>query len=176
MGLARKEPRAIWPSAGTLAAVLKWKGLSVPRKKRVGARPHTQPFAEVNDKNQVWCADFKGWFLTGDDQHCDPLIITDAWSRFVLRCQIVSKTNYSEAQAVFQPAFREFGLPEKMRTDNGAFFASKAPGGLSRLSIWWLKLGIKAERIAPGKPQYNGRHERFHRILKAETANRRPVI
>jgi transposase InsO family protein len=168
--LTRKEPRTEWPSASTVAEVLKRKGLIVPRKKRAHVPANNEPVLEVNDSNQVWCADFKGWFLTGDGQRCDPLTITDAWSRFVFRCQIVPKTNYAEAQAVFEAAFREFGLPERMRTDNGAPFASKAPGGLSRLSIWWLKLGIKPERIPPGKPQYNGRHERFHRTLKAETA------
>jgi transposase InsO family protein len=168
--LARKKPRTAWPAASTVADVLKRQGLIVSRKKRVRVPAHNQPVVEVNDSNQVWCADFKGWFLTGDGQRCDPLTITDAWSRFVFRCQIVPKTNYREAQAVFEAAFREFGLPEKMRTDNGAPFASKAPGGLSRLAIWWLKLGIRPERIPPGKPQYNGRHERFHRTLKAETA------
>ena len=169
--LERKEPKTAWPSVSTIAEVLKRKGLSVPRKTRVRAPAHTEPFVEVRENNQVWCADFKGWFLTGDGQRCDPLTITDAWSRFVFRCQIVPKTNHEEAQAVFQAAFREFGLPDKIRTDNGAPFASRAPGGLSRLSIWWLKLGIKPGRIPPGKPQYNGRHERFHRTLKAETAN-----
>jgi len=168
--LGRKEPRTAWPAVSTVADVLKRHGLIVPRKKRVRVPAHNEPVMEVNDSNQVWCADFKGWFLTGDSQRCDPLTITDAWSRFVFRCQIVPQTNYTEAQAVFEAAFREFGLPEKMRTDNGAPFASKAPGGLSRLAIWWLKLGIQPERIPPGKPQYNGRHERFHRTLKAETA------
>ena len=168
--LAKQYPRLDWPAASTVAELLKRKGLSQARKKRLRTPAHTRPLLEVNQANQVWCADFKGWFRTGDGQRCDPLTITDAWSRFLIRCQIVPTTNLEETQAVFQAAFREYGLPERIRTDNGVPFATRAPGGLSRLSIWWLKLGIEPERIPPGQPQYNGRHERFHRTLKAETA------
>ena len=150
--------------------MLKRKGLVTPRKKRLRVPAHHGPVLPVEESNQVWCADFKGWFRTGDGARCDPLTLTDAWSRFVLRCQIVPKTNYAETKAIFEAAFREFGLPQRLRTDNGVPFATRAPGGLSELSIWWIKLGITPERIPPGKPQYNGRHERFHRTLKAETA------
>lgn len=168
--LSRREPDTKWPAASTVAELLKRKGLVVPRKKRIRVPAQREPVLEANESNQVWCADFKGWFRTGDGERCDPLTITDSWSRFVFRCQIVPKTNFVETKAVFEAAFREFGLPGRLRTDNGAPFATRAPGGLSALSIWWVKLGIKPERIPPGQPQYNGRHERFHRTLKAETA------
>jgi transposase InsO family protein len=102
--------------------------------------------------NQVWCADFKGWFLTQDGSRCDPLTITDAYSRYLLRCCAVKKTDGEHAWAVFEAAFREFGLPEAIRTDNGSPFASRAPAGLSQLSMLWLRLGIRHERIEPGKP------------------------
>jgi hypothetical protein len=101
----------------------------------------------------------------------DPLTITDAHSRYLLRCQRVAKTNGEHVQAVFEAAFREYGLPQAMRTDNGAPFASRAIAGLSRLAVWWMKLGIVPERIAAGHPEQNGRHERMHRTMKQETAS-----
>jgi transposase InsO family protein len=119
----------------------------------------------------VWCADFKGWFRTADGERIDPLTITDAYSRFLLRCQAVEKTDTPQARAIFEAAFREYGMPRAIRTDNGAPFASSAVGGLSRLSVWWMKLGIVAERIEAGHPKQNGRHERMHRTLKQETAS-----
>ena len=101
----------------------------------------------------------------------DPLTITDACSRYLLRCQQVEKTNTEQVRAIFEAAFRECGLPQAIRTDNGAPFASRAIAGLSRLSVWWMKLGIVPERIAAGHPEQNGRHERMHRTLKQETAS-----
>jgi hypothetical protein len=127
--------------------------------------------AHAQAPNQVWCADYKGWFCCSDGQRCDPLTISDAFSRYLLRCRAVPKTNGVEAQAVFEAVFREYGLPEAIRTDNGPPFASPAPGGLSRLSMWWLRLGIRHERIEPGCPEQNGRHERMHQTLKQETAS-----
>jgi hypothetical protein len=123
----------------------------------------------VRAPNDVWCADFKGWFRTADGERCDPLTISDAYSRFLFTCRIVEPTTEG-VQPWFDRAFREFGLPRAMRTDNGAPFASVGVGGLSRLSVAWLKLGIKLERIDPGAPQQNGRHERMHRTLKDQTA------
>lgn len=117
----------------------------------------------------MWCADFKGWFRCQDGSRCDPLTITDAFSRYLLRATLVEKTDTPRVQAVFEAAFREYGLPQAIRTDNGAPFASKAPGGLSRLSMWWLRLAIRHERIRPGAPQQNGRHE--HLTLKQEAAS-----
>jgi len=131
--------------------------------------PASRPFLDVAAPNDVWCADFKGWFRTTDGARCDPLTISDAHSRFLIDCRIVAPTG-DGARPRFERAFRAFGLPRAIRTDNGAPFASIGAAGLSRLSIDWVKLGIKLERIDPGQPQQNGRHERMHRTLKAETS------
>ena len=172
--LRRDQAEAAWPVASTIGDILKRHGLVVGRRKRHRTPPYTQPFAGCSSANRTWCADFKGWFLTGDGCQCHPLTITDAFSRFLLRCQALDRTRTHLAQSVFEAAFREYGMPLVIRTDNGTPFASKALGGLSALSRWWLKLGIWPERIAPGKPQQNGRHERMHRTLKQETA--RPAM
>src|SRR5216684_1816823 len=129
-----------------------------------------EPLAHAEEANRVWCADFKGWFRTADRQRIDPLTISDARSRYLLRCQAVEKTDTARVQAIFEAAFREYGMPEALRTDNGPPFASRAVAGLSRLAVWWIKLGIVPERIAAGHPEQNGRHERMHRTLKQETA------
>jgi len=114
--------------------------------------------------------DFKGWFRLGDGTRCDPLTISDGFSRLLLRCQAVERPADPYVRPVCQAAFQQYGLPLAIRIDNGPPFASTALGGLSLLSIWWIKLGIRVERIQPGKPQQNGRHERMHRTLKQETA------
>jgi putative transposase len=168
--LEREEPQRAWPATSTIGALLAREGLVVARKKRRRAPPYTQPFAGADAPNRVWCADFKGWFQSGDGERIDPLTITDACSRYLLRCQQVRKMNYEQVRAIFESAFRECGLPEAIRTDNGAPFASRAVAGLSRLAVWWMKLGIVPERIAAGHPEQNGRHERMHRTLKQETA------
>ncbi len=168
--LMRKEPARRWPANSTIGAVLKAHGLTAPRRRTHKSPPHCRPFSACERPNDVWCADYKGWFLTGDGCRCDPLTVTDAHSRFLLRCHIVPRMDYAHARTLFEAAFRQYGLPGAIRTDNGTPFASTGPGGLSRLSIWWVKLGIIPERIAPGKPQQNGRHERFHLTLKQETA------
>jgi transposase InsO family protein len=111
------------------------------------------------------------WRHSGDGSRCDPLTITDAHSRYLLRCCVVERTDSEHVWAVFEAAFREFGLPEAIRTDNGTPFVSRAPAGLSQLSMLWLRLGIRHERIDPGRPQQNGQHERMHLTLKQETAN-----
>ena len=169
--LEREEPQRTWPAVSTIGALLAREGLVVARKKRRRAPPYTEPFASADVPNRVWCADFKGWFQTQDGQRIDPLTITDACSRYLLRCQSVEKTNTAQVQANFEAAFRECGLPQAIRTDNGAPFASRAIAGLSRLAVWWMKLGIVPERIAAGHPEQNGRHERMHRTLKEETAS-----
>jgi hypothetical protein len=112
---------------------------------------------------------FKGWSRTQDGERIDPLTISDACTRYLLRCQAVEKTDTARVQAVFEAAFREYGLPQAIRTDNGAPFASRALAGLSRLAVWWMKLGIVPERIQPAHPEQNGRHERMHLTLKQET-------
>jgi putative transposase len=169
--LQREAPQNHWPAASTIGAMLAREGLVIPRKKRRRAPPYTQPFASADGPNQVWCADFKGWFRTQDGQRVDPLTISDAHSRYLLRCQQVAKTNGQHVQAIFEAAFREYGLPQAMRTDNGPPFASRAVAGLSRLAVWWMKLGIVPERIAAGHPEQNGRHERMHLTLQQETAS-----
>lgn len=158
------------PAASTIGDLLKRRGLAVPRKLRRRVPPQTQPFAACSQPNNVWCADFKGWFRTGDGRRCDPLTITDACSRYLFRCQVLARPDHDCSRPVFEAAFREFGLPLAIRTDNGSPFASRALAGLSRLSVWWIKLGIDVERIDAGKPQQNGRHERMHLTLKRETA------
>jgi len=169
--LSRRYPATRWPAESSIGELLKREGLSHPHRPRVRTPPYAAPLEHAAAPNQVWCADFKGWFRCGDGTRCDPLTITDAFSRYLLRATLVEKTDTAHVQAVFEAAFREFGLPRAMRTDNGAPFASKAPGGLSRLSMWWLRLAIRHERIAPGAPQQNGRHERMHLTLQQEVAS-----
>jgi putative transposase len=168
--LQRDEPGRAWPAVSSIGALLKREGLVVARKKRCRTAPYSEPLAHANGANRVWCADFKGWFRTGDQERIDPLTISDAHSRYLLRCQAVEKTDTARVQAIFEAAFREYGMPEAIRTDNGAPFASRAVAGLSRLAVWWIKLGITPERIAAGHPEQNGRHERMHRTLKQEAA------
>jgi len=166
--LERDQPGRAWPAASTIGALLKREGLVVAGKQRRRTAPYTKPLAHADGCNRVWCADFKGWFRSGDGARIDPLTISDAYSRYLLRCQAVEKTNPERVRAIFEAAFREYGLPQAIRTDNGAPFATCALGGLSRLAVWWIKLGIRPERIAAGHPEQNGRHERLHRTLKQE--------
>ena len=168
--LERDEPGRSWPAVSTIGALLQREGLVVARKKRWRTAPYTQPLAHADESNRVWCADFKGWFHTSNGERIDPLTISDAHSRYLLRCQAVEKTDTARVQAIFEAAFREHGMPKAIRTDNGPPFASRAVAGLSRLAVWWIKLGIVPERIAAGHPEQNGRHERMHRTLKQETA------
>jgi transposase InsO family protein len=168
--LREKQKRVKWPAVSTFGEILRRKGLSTPQHKRLKVPVYSKPFEKVEEANQVWCADFKGWFLTGNGERIDPLTVSDTHSRYLLRCQSVEKTDTEHVQAIFVAAFREYGMPQRMRTDNGPPFASRAIAGISRLSIYWMKLGIEPERIKPGHPEQNGRHERMHRTLKAETA------
>src|SRR5216683_37069 len=168
--LERDEPGRSWPAASSIGALLQREGLVVPRRKRVRTAPYSEPLAHADGPNRVWCADFKGWFRTADGERIDPLTISDAHSRYLLRGQAVEKTDTARVQAIFEAAFREYGMPAAMRTDNGAPFATRALAGLSRLAVWWIKLGIVPERIAAGHPEQNGRHERLHRTLKQEVA------
>jgi transposase InsO family protein len=169
--LERNEPWRTWPASSTIGSLLKREGLVVARKKRFRTAPYTEPLAHANAANRVWCADFKGWFRTSDGERIDPLTISDAYSRYLLRCQAVEKTDTARVQAIFEAAFREYGMPQAIRTDNGPPFASRAVAGLSRLAVWWIKLGITPERIEAGHPEQNGRHERMHRTMKQETAD-----
>lgn len=167
--LVAAHPALAWPAESTIGEVLKRAGLTHARKPRVRTPPYGKPFAGVKAIHQTWCADFKGWFRTGDGTRCDPLTISDAHSRYLLRCHIVPKADGVHVAAIFDAAFREHGLPLVIHTDNGVPFASRAPGGLSRLSMQWVKLGIVPERSRPASPQDNGRHERMHLTLKQAT-------
>jgi transposase InsO family protein len=160
------------PAASTVSELLKRSGLIVPhrRRERRAVQTGVTEAGTVAGPNQLWCADFKGWFRTGDGQRCDPLTITDAHSRYLLRCQL-SRQTHQATRGLFEATFREMGMPLAMRTDNGEPFAGPGPLGLSRLSIWLLHLGVKHVRGRPGCPQDNGAHERMHRTLKKETAS-----
>lgn len=148
------------PAESTIGAILQRNGLSVARKRRRTSRIASEPLAHAGAPNSVWCADYKGWFRTADGRRMEPLTISDAYSRYRFRCQALSAANYAHSKPVFEAAFREYGLPERLRTDNGAPFGSNGESGLTGLTVWWIKLGITPEHIAPGKPQQNGRHER----------------
>jgi transposase InsO family protein len=168
--LKQHYPDRSWPAISTAGNILKQAGLVKNRKKRSRTPPYTQPFQECLEPNLVWSADYKGQFKTGDGQLCYPLTITDNYSRYILGCTALRHPNYIGSKPVFESIFKKFGLPAAIRTDNGAPFASTGLGGLSSLSVWFIKLGIKPERIKAGSPQENGRHERMHRSLKAATA------
>ncbi len=167
--LMGKHPELLWPAASTIGDVLKRHGLIGPRRRRVRTMPSTQPFADCAQANDLWCVDFKGHFKLGDGTRCHPLTVTDSFSRYLIKIESLAAPRGEPVRQAFELAFREFGLPTRIRSDNGAPFASLAPGGLTALSIWWMQLGIVLERIEPGQPQQNGRHERFHRTLKFET-------
>ena len=168
--LREREPKRAWPAASTLGAWLHAAGLSAVRRRTRHIVPLTQPLAAAVAPNDVWTADFKGWFRTGDGVRCDPLTVLDAASRYVLCCRITAPTALG-VRPWFERLFREYGLPRALRTDNGSPFASTGPGRLTRLAVWWLKLGIQLDRIDPGHPEQNGRHERFHLTLQQEATS-----
>lgn len=167
--LEANVPDASWPAASTIGDLLKARGLIEPRRPRHRTPLSTQPLAAATEPNVVWSADFKGQFKVAA-RWCHPLTISDNASRYLFAVQSVASERESCVRPVFEATFREHGLPYRLRTDNGPPFATKAVGGLSGLSVWLVKLGIVPERIEPGQPQQNGRHERMHRTLKAETA------
>ena len=166
--LLHHHPQLVLPVQSTIGEVLRRRGLTVQRRRQRSTISSTQPFADVTGPNATWCVDFKGHFRMGDGKKCYPLTVIDAYSRFLLRCEGMTEPDGREVQRAFDSAFQEYGLPAAIRSDNGPPFASIGAGGLTVLSVWWLRLGIRLERIEPGKPQQNGRQERFHRTLKAE--------
>lgn len=168
--LELNNPGTVWPVASTIGLVFDRAGLTCVRKRRHRTPPFDQPFGDVVASNDTWCADFKGWFRTGDGMRVDPLTITDAHSRYLFRCEAVARTGELHVWPVFLWAFMEFGMPLRLRTDNGPPFATVAAGGLSRLAVKLIKAGVIPERIEPGRPQQNGRHERMHLTLKNDTA------
>ncbi len=169
--LRRREPGTNWPSLSTAEKWLKQNGLVKKRVYRRHTPPYTEPFVDCNMPNDVWSADYKGQFRTMDTRWCYPLTISDNMSRYLLTASGLLSPCYIDTQQLFEQTFREYGIPWAIRSDNGTPFAGSGRTGLSRLSIWWIKLGIRPERIELGKPQQNGRHERMHRTLKADTAN-----
>ncbi len=163
------EPSTRWPADSTTGEILKRAGLVKPRITRRRVVPDSQPFGACRQVNQTWSADFKGDFRLGDGRRCYPLTISDNYSRFLFQCQGLYRTGSAVVRPWFEWVFREYGLPQAIRTDNGVPFASLAVGGISVLSKWWIQLGIRPERIRPGTPSQNGRHERMHRTLKDAT-------
>ena len=168
--LQRSRPEVQWPSVCTVEKWFRMYGLVKERKRRKRVPPYSEPFLECDVPNKVWSADFKGQFRMGDSTWCYPLTLSDNMSRYLLMCRGVGSPCYGDTQKWFEWAFRKYGLPAAIRTDNGIPFAGRGITGLSRLSVWWIRLGIRPERIECGKPQQNGRHERMHRTLKEETA------
>ena len=164
-------PEKKWPVASTAQAILKREGWVKSRHRRHHTPPYTQPFINSKQPNDVWCADFKGKFRLGEGRYCYPLTITDSYSRYLLDCHGMYRPTYPNTRIQFEKAFKEYGLPGAIRTDNGTPFASVSIGGISNLGVWFVKMGIRPERIDPGEPQQNGRHERFHRTLKESTVN-----
>lgn len=167
--LLAREPHRAWPAPSTMGLWLDAAGLTTVRGRARTIVPLTAPLAAATAPNAVWTADFKGWFRTADGTRCDPFTLTDAHSRFLLTCRIAPVSGAGVKPCVDR-AFRTYGLPRTVRTDNGSPFATTGAARLSRLAIWWLKLGIAVERITPGHPEENGRHERFHRTLQLEAA------
>ena len=184
--LAWKERRRLWgapkihsklrdradcPAESTISNVLRRHGLTRRVRRRSRATPSAPPLRFPLKPNGLWCVDFKGWFRLGNGQRCDPLTISDAYSRYLLCCQgLILHRGGRAVRPWFEATFREYGLPAAIRSDNGPPFASVGLGGLSRLSVWWLRLGIELERIEAGHPEQNGRHERMHRTLKEAVA------
>lgn len=168
--LKRTRPEVAWPSTTTIGLLFNKNGLTVSRNIRRRVPGKTAPLAHCQQPNDVWCVDFKGWFLTLDGSKCEPFTLTDGASRFLLRCLRLNRNDTNHVWGAMDSAFREFGLPYYMRSDNGPPFASCGVGRFSELSIRLIKAGVTPEWIDPGKPQQNGRHERMHQTLKSETA------
>lgn len=158
------------PAASTIGDILDRHGLIRPRRLRLRVPRTTFDLEPALEPNGLWATDFKGHFACGDGTRCHPLTMSDDASRYLIRCEGLTQPREGPVREEFERAFREFGLPDRIRSDNGPPFATNAIAGLSRLSVWWIQLGIVPERIEPGQPQQNGRHERMHRTLKEQTA------
>jgi len=166
--LMRQSPDVRWPAASTMGDILKREGLIAPTRRRRRPIERGVRVTPASASNDEWCADFKGWFRIADGTRIDPLTITDAHSRYLIETRIAPQTAVG-VKPVFQAAFRAYGLPLAIRSDNGSPFGSSGAGGLTQLSVWWLPLGVRPHFIHPASPQENGRHERMHRTLKAQT-------
>jgi putative transposase len=169
--LARSMVEEDLPARSTIDAVLKRAGVVVSRKRRRRKQPAAPPVVEAHNPNDVWSMDYKGWFKVGDGTRCDPLTVNDVCSRVSLECRAMVGPKLEDVRKRLEIMFWQFGLPSYMLSDNGPPFASSGLGRLSRLGVWLLRLGVQPVYIQPGRPDQNGRHERFHETLKAETAN-----
>ena len=169
--LFRQDPAFNWPASSTIGEILKRHGLVKAKKRRHKTPPHSAPLAHATEPHQVWSADFKGQFRLGNGQYCYPLTLSDNHSRLLLCCQGMPGPRLKPTLQAYERVFRKYGLPERIRTDNGLPFAMRTLGGLTPLSVWLIRLGVIPERIDPGCPQQNPRHERMHRTLKAATAS-----
>ena len=159
------------PAASTIGNILTRNGLVVPRRKRFKTGPRTQPLAHADTSNSVWCIDFKGWWMSGDNKKIEPFTVSDAATRYLFYCKPIAANNTKHSWGVLSTLFREYGLPLHIRSDNGPPFASRGSGGLSRLAVKLLKAGVLPERIRPGRPQENGRLERLHLTMKQDISH-----
>jgi len=159
-----------FPAASTIGNLLEKEGLVISKKRNKKAIPTEFPLTNGLQPNDVWSADFKGYFYTSIREKCTPLTISDNYSRYLLNCRHVDRMDFVETKKEFERVFYNYGLPLVIRTDNGTPFSARNIYGLSRLSLWWIRLGIYPERIKPGHPEQNGRHERMHRTLKKTVA------
>ena len=167
----RGHPKMEIPARSTICDIIKRNGLVAKKRRRPVLCHPGRPVNEPTRPNALWAADYKGEFKTQDGIYCYPLTVTDGYSRYILSCKGLLRACYPETKKEFTRLFKTYGLPDRIRTDNGAPFASIAIGRVSRLSIWWVRLGIIPELIEPGMPQQNGKHERMHKTLKAETTH-----
>jgi putative transposase len=164
------QPQRELPACSTVAELLRRRGLVKPRQRRRRTVPYGAPFVAATAPNELWSVDYKGQFRTGDQRYCYPLTISDAYSRYLLSCEGLARPTLAATRPWMEAAFRHYGLPMAIRSDNGTPFASSALGGLSALSLWWIKLGIIPERIRVAHPEQNARHERMHGTLKLACA------
>ncbi len=166
--LQRIKPLTKMPARSTVHAILDRHGLVKKKARKLRYKSYQTTLVDPTESNQLWCADFKGHFKMGNGKYCYPLTVTDQYSRYILNCEAFESNREKESIESFKQVFREHGLPNAIRTDNGAPFAARSLFNLSKLSVFWLTLGIELERIEPGRPDQNGRHERMHRTLKQE--------
>ena len=169
--LATRDQETSWPARSTVAAILKRHGLVKARRRRRPVGHPGRPMTVAEKANALWATDFKGEFLTGDGIICYPLTVSDLYSRYLIGCRGLLSTKADGVKKSFERLFREHGLPDAIRSDNGVPFASTGLGRLSRLSVWWIKLGIRPELTQPAHPEQNGSHERMHRTLKRATTH-----
>jgi len=169
--LSSRDQETSWPARSTVAAILKRHGLVKARRRRRPVGHPGRPTTVASEANALWATDFKGEFLTSDGIYCYPLTVTDLYSRYLVGCKGLLSTKTDGVKKSYERLFREYGLPEAIRSDNGVPFASTGLGRLSRLSVWWIKLGIRPELTQPAHPEQNGSHERMHRTLKRATTH-----